>query len=849
MAHTARFDADSLLLVLPAELANLNRWLVWEWRMRDGKRTKMPLQTDGSPADSTDPTTWTDLESALAALPQVRGAAGPGIALGEGLAGLDLDGCRNPDTGEIAPWAQAKLDRLLGTYAEVSPSGTGVKLIARTSRPLAHSGRKAGYAGPGTGLELYDRDRYFTVTGQALPGREGLLADLTEELDALCREVWPPAPARAPQPVAATLTLADQDLLDRALSARNGPEVRALWEGDTTGYGSHSEADLALCSSLAFWTGPGGEEQVDRLFRQSGLYREKWEREDYRTDTLARALNRSEYWTCAHDTDDRVTRVTSNGSVTRPGGSRPGGDTPMTSGDNPVTGWEDPVPLPESGSLPEFPLGALPPPVAAYARSVQTALQVPADLVGVALLGALATVACKRWEAQVLPDWVEPANLYLLLGADVAERKSAVLSEVLGPLRDLELGLVAEGRERNEDRRLKREVRQADLKSAKGQEREELVRELADLADCPLPRLWADSATLESLAVLAGQNQGRMALLSAEGHLLRIAGGHYSEGRVNLGILLPGYSRGEPYREDRLGRDPLIIQDPLLTLCLCAQPAVLRDLIRKREFRELGLVARFLLALPGSRVGYRDLSPPPVDATLRQGWRDLVRDLHKVSPPEDNGEPVPHRVYLTQEARAALDGLRRRVELAVRQGGDLHDLRDWAQRLPGNTARVALLLHVAGDPMPSPGPISGDTMARALEVAEWALAHGRAAFGAGAACDLEDARYLLERLTERESGLVTVRSLHRTCQRRFPGVKPLRAALAELTERGYLRPADTLREPRAYVMHPDCRRLSSARHLAREGLQPHSDVDTPPSVIMSSLSEGIPLDDLLGEDL
>lgn len=844
MAHTARFDVEALLRVLPPDLAKLDRWLLWESRMRDGKRTKMPVQTDGSPASSTDPATWTDLKSALDALPQVRGAAGPGTALGDYLVGLDLDGCRNPDTGEIAPWAQALLDRLPGTYAEVSPSRTGVKLWARTSRPLAHSGRRAGYAGPGTGLELYDRDRYFTVTGRALPGREGLLTDLTDELAALCEEVWQPVPARVSPPMAATLDLADQDLLRLAEQAKNGPAFRALWAGDwQRSHESQSEADLALCSNLAFYAGPGGEEQVDRLFRQSGLYRPKWEREDYRADTLARACRRSEFWSGAGDRGDTVTHNPRNGSVTSAKTFAPTVDTPVTAVT--ATEWGEPVPLPEPDTLPEFPLGALPPTVADYALSVQAALQVPSDLVGVALLGALATVAAKRWEVQVLPDWTEPANLYLLCGADVAERKSAVLSEVLAPLRDLELSSVGEARERNEERRLKREVRQADLKSAKGQEREDMLRELGDLADRPLPRLWADSATLESLAVLAGQNQGRMALLSAEGHLLRIAGGHYSEGSVNLGILLPGYARNEPYREDRLGRAPLIIRDPLLTLCLCAQPAVLRDLIRKREFRELGFVARFLLALPGSRVGHRALSPPPVEESLRQEWRALVRRLYAVRPPEEDGEPIPSRVYLTAEARAALDGLRQRVEVLVRAGGDLHDLRDWAQRLPGNTARMALLLHVAGNPVLSPGPIPGDTMARALRLAEWALAHGRAAFLGVGAGDLEDARYLWARLRERGPGMVTVRDLHRATQRRFARVKALRAALAELEERGYIRPADGLREPRAFLVHPGLSPLSPAVTLGGVGQEPHSDGLSAVPVTVSTLSQGIPLEDLL----
>jgi primase-polymerase (primpol)-like protein len=70
--------------------------------------------------------------------------------------------------------------------------------------------------------------------------------------------------------------LEDGDLLQKAKTAANGEKFEQLWRGSTSGYESHSEADMALCSLLAFWTG-GDERQVDRLFRDSGLMREKWD--------------------------------------------------------------------------------------------------------------------------------------------------------------------------------------------------------------------------------------------------------------------------------------------------------------------------------------------------------------------------------------------------------------------------------------------------------------------------------------------------------------------------------------------------------------------------------------------
>ena len=84
--------------------------------------------------------------------------------------------------------------------------------------------------------------------------------------------------------------LSDEEVVRKALAASNGERFSRLWNGDTRGYGSHSEADLALCGMLAFWTG-GDATRIDSLFRQSGLYREKWDRKDYRNRTITEALS------------------------------------------------------------------------------------------------------------------------------------------------------------------------------------------------------------------------------------------------------------------------------------------------------------------------------------------------------------------------------------------------------------------------------------------------------------------------------------------------------------------------------------------------------------------------------
>jgi primase-polymerase (primpol)-like protein len=111
------------------------------------------------------------------------------------------------------------------------------------------------------------------------------IEERTVELAKLHAELFGVPKARAeitrPAPDKSAPSLADAEVINRAMSAVNGAKFRRLWAGDTSGYrhegnDGHSEADLALCSLLAFWTGPDPE-RIDRLFRRSGLMRPKWD--------------------------------------------------------------------------------------------------------------------------------------------------------------------------------------------------------------------------------------------------------------------------------------------------------------------------------------------------------------------------------------------------------------------------------------------------------------------------------------------------------------------------------------------------------------------------------------------
>jgi len=255
---------------VPAELAGLRQWVAWRWEDRDGKLTKPPLNPhSGAHASTTDPATWGTLQDAIRFCQEHPWAAGVGFVFtkDDPYVGIDLDKCRDPRTSEIAPWACAIVE-YLRSYTEVSPSGTGVKIFARGGVTTGvHRGA----------VEAYAFGRYFTVTGLHVASTPRTIEDRDAELQVLY--AWLKANEAADRqgpPAPVPVDLDDVALIQKARTAANGAKFERLWNGDWSDYPSQSEADLALCSQLAFWTGREPD-RVDRLFRQSGLYRAKWD--------------------------------------------------------------------------------------------------------------------------------------------------------------------------------------------------------------------------------------------------------------------------------------------------------------------------------------------------------------------------------------------------------------------------------------------------------------------------------------------------------------------------------------------------------------------------------------------
>ena len=282
----------------PKELAALPQWICWrlEPDPKSEKPRKVPYDPKtGRKASSTNPQTWATLAEAEAARAKYL-FTGVGFVFTEagGIVGVDIDHCKKEDGSwnEVASAILAKYP----SYTEISPSGTGLHIFYRGSMP------GKGNKNSQSAVEMYAAARYFTMTGNRLDGTPEDIADGSEALPWI-HETYvakkKAAKSKAKRAIR-TVSLTDEQVLEKAASAQNGEDFTTLWEGSwQEKFGSQSEADLALCCALAFWTGRN-REQMDRLFRQSKLFREKWDNvhhadgATYGEETLAQAIARTE---------------------------------------------------------------------------------------------------------------------------------------------------------------------------------------------------------------------------------------------------------------------------------------------------------------------------------------------------------------------------------------------------------------------------------------------------------------------------------------------------------------------------------------------------------------------------
>ena len=258
---------------IPKFIKDTGQFCNWRYETRKGGKTKVPYNPITKCNACVDaPETFVDYMTAVGAVANYDGI---GIRVNGRIIGIDLDHC--VVDGQMLPWAKEIVERFSDTYIEISPSGTGIRILALM--PEGYIYDTSTFYIKKEKIEIYvagATNRFVSLTGNVYQQ-----ALVTEQADAM--QWLLDTHMKRKQPLNMINTelerdsyLSDESVLEKAMNAVNGEKFKKLWNADTTGYSSHSEADAALCSMLAFYCN-GNMEQVDRLFRQSALYRDKWD--------------------------------------------------------------------------------------------------------------------------------------------------------------------------------------------------------------------------------------------------------------------------------------------------------------------------------------------------------------------------------------------------------------------------------------------------------------------------------------------------------------------------------------------------------------------------------------------
>lgn len=279
---------------IPDELKREKRWCLYKIIVRDGKNTKMPIMPNGKPAKSNDRKTWHSFDDCMDALCKNQGT-GLGFFLGDGYIGIDIDKVSDEIMEYSMDFNAASMtaDFLRGiyTYAEISPSKTGLHFIGKGKVP----GERKRYKN----LEIYDRDRFFTITGNILKDKDrSKIVNINQELLPLYKTYMPRIDYGeskvgrinlSPSSLADKNRFSQDDILNILFNRRyfnySGEELRQIYNGNYQNYfNSRSEADFFMLGRLLYYT--ADVEKSISLMENSGLKRNKWYKRRGSTDYI-----------------------------------------------------------------------------------------------------------------------------------------------------------------------------------------------------------------------------------------------------------------------------------------------------------------------------------------------------------------------------------------------------------------------------------------------------------------------------------------------------------------------------------------------------------------------------------
>lgn len=462
-----------------------------------------------------------------------------------------------------------------------------------------------------------------------------------------------------------------------------------------------------------------------------------------------------------------------------------------------------------------FPVDCLPDWIRDMVKEVSRVNQVDESMPAMAALGALSVCLTGEYQMVVTPTWKEDCNLYLLLVSHPASGKSPVLSIMMDPIYETmdsyneEHAKEIRAYQRN---KLYYESQIKTLTSSKGninnscqddsviKKIEEIEMKLEDLKKHEIKELnfIGTDSTPEAVVQSLKENNEVYAIVHAEGGIFKSMTGLYSSGIPNLGIFKSACN-GERNNEQRVIRGQTYVKHPLLTMCLFVQPSVLKDLLNNQAVLSEGLMQRFMIALPVSKVGTR-VPPSKIEAfdlKIKDNYYSKMKNMilmYKVKANTNIDLHQPERIYLSPDAKKEYDQFF--VEIEEKQKNASEHEAEALEKLKGFCYRIALLLKIGSGDINS-NPLSKTVMSKAIEIIKYFEKTDEVIYS-NASKEETDAQVIwnagiIKMIKESseypdfEIPFITKRDLQNKLQRKFNRSNDLNNGLKELEERGYIR--------------------------------------------------------------
>ncbi len=683
-------------------------WVCWRY-----EETKM-LKIAGTKrnAASNDPGTWSSFSKAFEAYkanPDYYAGIGMVFQDDDPFIGIDLDGCRNAETGQIAGWA-LEIIKAADTYTEVSPSRDGVKMWAAGHIPHRSYSKKFD-PGSKPGIEIYSGGRWFAVTGWHLGGTPLTINRRTSQITKLAKKEFPekfqvheasqaraespgsnshreakdfdletwiekygvPITSEAPDTQGRKWRLAECPRSDR----HSTPDPSGAYVGQMNGAGTPHGAIYARCSHAGCF---GGDLDLWHDLRRK--FEPGWEPYEPKNVGFSR-----------------------NGG----GDSSDGCDSFSYTND-----FIQPL---------EFPVDALPKSVGRFVREAANSLMCPAELVAVPALCTLSAAVGHSRALRIKPDWVVSASLYAAVVDTPGSRKSPAAAFAYKPLEKLQGELRKDYKE--EKKTYEQDMRQhaVDKKLAAKQDKPE-----PEPPPQPtMKRCIIDDSTLEALVVRLQENP--RGLLSAHDELTGLLRGmdqYKSGGKGNARQAYLKMWSNQPIMVDRKGGDePIVVPRPFLTVSGAIQPGVLNEIAAGRDD---GFLDRWIFGYPDSKQGgYSDAC---ISAEAGFAYEQTIRALWNKQPQEASEDEYEATIVLmSREAKELFKASANELQAEMFAPGFPEVMRGAWAKFDLHLARLALILSLARQVDKAHEEVSVEDMRNALSLLDYFKNTARKVYG------------------------------------------------------------------------------------------------------------------------